>query len=404
MTVKHRFYIERISYVLVFTLCSYITFSQNDEVNDDICQSGIKYISNYQYQKAIQVLDSDRCLKSEKSNYYVAKLAYAYKETGNYKYAKSNYKKLLAEDSTNTKALFHLADIYRKENNDESAVDYYKKLVDTDCVNSYYRKILGDFYWKRQGIKGAAESYLKAYELNDNNIEVIYKLSKLFFKIKLYERSEELVDEGLKINPENIKLLKQKANLAYTQKSYKTVIDIVNNVDSIIAKPSNYLLKLKAISLYQTNQFKPAIDLFSELVNKYQKTEILHYYLGMAYKKIEDLNKSQYHLEKAIDAGMSDNLASYFTNLGVVFEEQGHFKEAIKAYKLAYEKSNDKILLYRLAKNYDAYYADKKMALKYYETFLAQEDDSTHQDYSEYAKRRVSTIKREIHFDIDTLN
>jgi tetratricopeptide (TPR) repeat protein len=391
------------SYILVFILGQCLSFSQNIDMKDDKCRSGVEHISDHQYQKAIQKLDSDNCLNSKRSTYYRAKLAFAYKKTGNYNTAKSNYKKLLAVDSDNTKALFHLAHIYRKENNDENAVRYYKKLVETDSTNSYYHKILGDHYWGQKNIKGAAESYLKAHQLNDENIDVIYKLSKLFFKIELYQRSEELVEEGLRINPENIKLLKQKANLAYTQKSYGAVIEIVNNVDSIVAKPSNYLLKLKAISLYHTNRYKSAINLFSELVNKYKKTEILHYYLGMSYKKMNDLDKSQYHLEKAIDAGMSNNLASYFTNLGIVFEEQGNSKEAIKAYKLAYEESKDKAILYRLAKNYDAYYADKKVALKYYQKYL-EESDSTDLDHSEYAKKRVSSIKKEIHFDIDTLN
>ena len=101
---------------------------------------------------------------------------------------------------------------------------------------------------------------------------------------------------------------------------------------------------------------------------------------------------------------MSDNLASYFTNLGAVFEEQGKFKESIQAYKLAYEESNDEILLYRLAKNYDVYYADKEIALKYYEKYLEKTDDSLNKKYTDYAKKRASSIKREIHFDIDTLN
>ena len=402
MRGKYQFNSKTRSFILVCLFSSCLSFSQN--VNDNKCLSGVEHINNYQYQKAIQKLDTDSCLKGDKSNYYRAKLAYAYKATGNYKNARSNYKKILTKDSTHTQALFHLADIYRKENNDENAVNYYQKLVEADSTNSYYRKILGDFYWNQQNIKGAAMHYLKAYELNDKNVEIIYKLSKLFFKIKLYQRSEELVDDGLKINPKNIKLLKQKANLAYTQKSYKKVIGIVNAVDSIVAKPSNYLVKLKAISLYHTHQFKPAIQLFSKLINRYEDTEILHYYLGMAYKKMDDLNKSQYHFEKAIDEGMSNNLASYFTNLGVVFEEQGNLKEAIKVYKLAYEESNDKVLLYRLAKNYDTYYADKKIALRYYEKYLEQEGDATSKEYTEYAKRRISTIKKEIHFDIDTLN
>ena len=383
---------------------SLLSFAQNDQNNTKLCESGVDHINNYQFDQAIQKLNADECLNSSRSNYYLMKLAYAYKKNGNYGKSKNTYKRLIRQDSTNTKAYFQLANIYNKESNQGKALYFYKKLIQIDSSNSYYHKKIGDVYWSQKNIKGAAMSYLKAHKLNSKNLEVISKLSNVYFKLELYEMSNQLIAKGLKENPKNVLLLKQKAKIYYAKKSYKKLIKTVHEIDQIIEKPSDYLLKLKAIALYKTDDFKQAIELFSSILKVFEETEVIHYYLGMCYQKRDELIKSEHHFEKAIDEGMSDNLASYFTNLGLVFEKQGKFKESIQAYKLAYEESNDDILLYRLAKNYDAYYADKKVALKYYKRYLDNTKDSLQGKYTDYAKKRVSSIKKEIHFDIDTLN
>ena len=383
---------------------SLLSFAQNDQNNNNICESGVEHISNYQFNQAIQKLKTDECLNSNRSNYYLGKLAYAYKKNGNYREAKTTYKRLIRQDSTNTKAYFQLAAIYKRESNPEKAIYFYKKLIQLDSMNSYYHKKIGDVYWSQKNIKGAAIAYQESHKLNSKNVEVISKLSNIYFKLKLYERSQILINQGLELNPKSILLLKQKAKLYYAQKSYKKLIETVEQIDEIVQQPSDYLINLKAIALYKIDDFEQAIDLFYQLFDNYQDKEIIHYYLGMCYQKTDELSKSEHHFEKAIDEGMSDNLASYFTNLGTVFEKQGKYKESIQAYKLAYEESNDDILLYRLAKNYDVYYADKEIALKYYERYLEKTDDSLNKRYTDYAKQRIINIKREIHFDIDTLN
>ena len=385
--------------------CSFLCFAQNNVKSaNHPCKSGIEHINDYQFNEAIKKLNTDQCLTGNRSSFYLGKLAYAYQKNGNYRKAKLTYKRLINQDSANTKAFFQLAGIYKKESNLGKSIYFYKKLIQLDSLNSYYHKKIGDVYWSQKNIKGAAIAYQNSHQLNSKNIDVKSKLSAIYFKLKLYERSRELIDQGLELNPNSVLLLKQRAKLHYAQKSYKKLIETVDQIDEILEQPSNYLLKLKAIALYKTGDFEKSTQLFSQLIEKYQDTEVIHYYLGMCYQETDELSKSEYHFEKAIDEGMSNNLASYFTNLGSVFEEQGKFKESIQAYKLAYEQSNDGFLLYRLAKNYDTYYADKEVALRYYERYLEKTDEPLNKKYADYAKSRISSIKKEIHFDIDTLN
>ena len=94
---------------------SLLGFAQDNQNKTDLCESGIEHISDYQFNRAIQKLNTDECLKGDRSNYYLRKLAYAYKKNGNYSKAKKAYKTLIRKDSSSTKAYFQLAGIYEKE-------------------------------------------------------------------------------------------------------------------------------------------------------------------------------------------------------------------------------------------------------------------------------------------------
>ena len=86
-------------------------------------------------------------------------------------------------------------------------------------------------------------------------------------------------------------------------------------------------------------------------------TEFVHYYLGLAFRSAGALDKSAYHFEEAVRNGISENIAIYYTNLGISYEEQQNYGESIKAYQLAYKSSRDAKIMYHLARNYDAYYS-----------------------------------------------
>ena len=82
----------------------------------------------------------------------------------------------------------------------------------------------------------------------------------------------------------------------------------------------------------------------NSVLKQNQASEIIYYYLALTYKANGNLEKSTQLFEKAIGEGISVNLATYYTNLAVSYEEQGLYGDAIRAYKAAYNSSKDKIL------------------------------------------------------------
>jgi tetratricopeptide (TPR) repeat protein len=91
--------------------------------------------------------------------------------------------------------------------------------------------------------------------------------------------------------------------------------------------------------------------------------------MGVAYQQSHEPDSAIMYFNKAIDAGISENISNYYTQLASTYEELKDFKSAIKYYKAAYESSRADILLYHLARNYDVYYKDKTQAIAYYKRF-----------------------------------
>jgi len=187
------------------------------------------------------------------------------------------------------------------------------------------------------------------------------------------------------------------------QHQYDSVVGHVSTLWEAGGDSSSLLLKLYGISQCHQQNYELAIKALEQVIAKNQTTEVVHYYLGLAYRNLGKLDKSVVHFDEAISTSTSENLGAYYTNLAVSYEEQGDLSKSIRAYQAAYAHSSKKELLYHLARNYDAYYKDKRTALRYYERYLA-ENDTDHVTFGDYSMHRISELKEVMHFELDTID
>jgi tetratricopeptide (TPR) repeat protein len=366
------------------------------------CEMANKNIANYHFDEAIESLN--HCYYQDTLNIdYMKKVAFCYSKLGRLQDAKGAYLHILEMDSTNISALNQLAVVYSKESAFAKAADQYQRLIEIDPSNSYYHKQIAELTLKLGNISESLYYFEKAYLLNPKDIEAISDLIQIYQELRIYTKADSLISEGRMLDSTNVNFILQSAKSAYMQKKYPFVIDDIHLMLELTFDTTVYLLKLLGISYFHINDYQQSIDILREVIHYNEKSEVVHYYLGLAYRAMGKLNKSIEHFEKAIDMGISNNISTYYTNLAITWEEQGVFGESIKAYQAAYRSSKNKILLYHLARNYDLYYEDKKTALKYYELYLAT-NDTGNAKFNDYSKHRISEIKGIIHFDLDTLN
>lgn len=122
----------------------------------------------------------------------------------------------------------------------------------------------------------------------------------------------------------------------------------------------------------------------------------------MAYQEIGKNEEAANYLTIAIELVITENIGNYCTHLAIVEKELGNYQKSIPYCKAAYSETKEKILLYRLARNYDTFYEDKNTALKYYQLYL-KESDSANMEYLEYSKDRIDELKVAKHFSLDSL-
>lgn len=396
-----------IKFITLFLIIgvSSLSFGQEksiDTLDKNDCIKSLQLIQNYQFEKAIIKLNY--CYSSDSSNLdYLEKLAFCNLKLGRLKEAKLDYLEILINDTSNLNALNQLANIYAKESNNEAAINTFKKLESIDSMNSYYQKRIANLSLKESQIKTALVYYNKAISINSQDIEAIAELSNLYIELKFYPKADSLLRIGNQIDNSNILLLLYMAKSSYKQRKYINALSSANKIIELQEDTSIYLKKMMGISYFHTGDYGISIKTLNSVLKQNQASEIIYYYLALTYKANGNLEKSTQLFEKAIGEGISVNLATYYTNLAVSYEEQGLYGDAIRAYKAAYNSSKDKILLYHLARNYDTYYEDKNTAIDYYQKYLEANDtgDVVFQDYS---KHRISELKQIKHFDIDSLN
>jgi tetratricopeptide (TPR) repeat protein len=101
------------------------------------------------------------------------------------------------------------------------------------------------------------------------------------------------------------------------------------------------------------------------------------------------------YLGKAINDGISPNIATYYGEIADSNEKLSRFKKAATAYQKSLEFDDVPMVNYALATVYDTNLKDKRSAVKYYKKYLAGHPPADKQkNYIVYAKSRINTLSR----------
>lgn len=346
-----------------------------------------EFIENFQFEKALSIL---RQLPDTSDIRVPLQKGYCFSRLGNYNDAIENYKQALAIDSLSKVALNQLGQVYSKVSRFDDAEVCYKKLIDIDSLNSFYFKQYAALASTTNRDSIAGLLYKKALQLNPRDVESTISWGNILLTDERYFTIDSLVLNALtndSLQP-SILLLKAKSQMA--QHQYKATVATVtkilerNDAQAIHAR-------LLGISYFQLKVYDKTVEWMNFLLLSGVKSEWVFYYLGASYQELGDMPKSIENMNKAIESGISDNIEIYYSQLAKSYEDAKDYKNAIRYYQAAYEKSKTKILLYHLARNYDVYFKDKSAAIGYYKRYLASDD--TIKLAREYAKHRLRVLE-----------
>ncbi len=186
--------------------------------------------------------------------------------------------------------------------------------------NSFLLNLLGSCYQKIGHYETAIKNFLQVLSSENKNLAAMNNLANAYKDILEFNKAEDLYKKIININPNYINAITNYANLKF-----------------------------------QLDQFEKAIELYNLALTLDNKSENIHYNIGLTYQSVGDFKKAEYHFNEMLkinsSATVADRLISRFTKYD---NENTHFKEMVTKSKNNDLNDNAKINLYfALGKAYE---------------------------------------------------
>lgn len=380
--------IQRFLLITIVALHSSTLHGQTQSV-DNVLREADVLIRNYQFSDALAIIDQAAdTLHTE----LLQRKGICYSKLGNYSDAIRVYERIIESDSLNREARYQLGQLYAASDRYRDAMTCFQRLIERDSANSFYFKQYASAAVKAEDLIRGIAAYLEAVKLNPRDMEALAQLSNILLDAEQYHFVDSMLSTVLStVNNKQLRLLQARANLG--EEKYDAVVENIGMLLAGSDTTATYA-RLLGISFFQLEQYANVIPCMEFLLRKGVKTDWIYYYLGVSYQQVKDPLKGIEFLNLAIMESISENIQTYYTQLGMAYEEVRDFRNAIRSYKAAYEQSKADILLYHLARNYDVYYADKKQAQIYYKKYLDSDDTiKVAKRYSQYRLDILSAMK-----------
>ena len=217
----------------------------------------------------------------------------------------------------------------------ELILDYIK---DTEsCIKSLISKRIDE--------KRYLDAYLllKGYYTYSKDLEVMKKIllvgeaireEEKGFKDILLEDIDYCISNKLKIAEAYL----YKAIILKDDGDFKGAKVLINEYFNNGGKVTNISDYENAVELLEENPAK-SIEILLRLGEEFKENPLIYYYLGIAFRKLENYHKAIYYLKESIKR--ESGILEVIVELGLNYACIGEFEEAIKYFKKAFEASRD---------------------------------------------------------------
>ncbi|KUO66677.1 MAG: hypothetical protein APF83_04590 [Lutibacter sp. BRH_c52] len=321
------------------------------------------------------------------------KLAQLFVSTGFTSKAVETYESLIEKDTSNLLVANSLGKLYLSLNQSEKAEKIYRYLMKTDTVNPNYPYQLAESLEKQNKHSEMGQRYLDAYNLDTLHIKSIFGLAQFFKSLKFKDSTSLFIDKGLKIDPNNLNFNQLKANELYFLKDFNGALTYLKKLDSLNFR-SVQIYEMFGMCYYNLQDFELAEKYFRNAINLDPDNSQILYRLASLYYDKKDNKMATFYLHRSISSVKPDMDKQYYL-LGIISKEADNLQVAIENFEKSH-KNNYKNYkaLFELAVTSDAYYKDKKIALKYYKSY-AEKFNSNDIIMTAFVEGRIKEIKKQ---------
>lgn len=329
-----------------------------------------KLFDFYQTQRYADAAQYLKSIYGEEVNDFktLSQIGYCFLMAGNNVEAEKFYVKAYALQPQSLPILFSLGNINTKRGNTEKAKLYYGEIVKIDSNNFNVYKLLANLYSSPKDDSLKLIYLLKANLINPLEGDVAADLAEVHAAYQQYEKAYDVLNIAIKGDSDNLVLQRAKLPIANQLKKYS---EVIASGEKLLKDGADAgVIKDVAKAYYYTKKYQKAIDLFKQLEVAAMGNEATLYYTSLSYRALKNYLQAAIYTKKTIDEAISPNTSSYYSLLGMVYEENSQFTLANAAYKKGLQFKATPTLYYRLAVFYDTRLKQEKNALKYYNLYL----------------------------------
>ncbi len=373
--------------LLTFFSLNLTLFAQNAPAVDK--EKLFDFYQSQRYADAAQYLKS---IYGEELNDFktLSQIGYCFLMAGNNIEAEKFYSKAYTLQPQNLPILFSLGSINNKRGNSEKAKKYYGEIIKIDSNNFNVYKLLANLYsLPTDSMK--LIYLLKANRINPLEGDVAADLAEAHSAYQQYEKAYDVLDIAIKGDSDNLFLQRAKLPIANQLKKYA---EVIASGEKLLKDGADAgVIKDVAKAYYYTKKYQKAIDLFKLLEVQAMQNEATLYYTSLSYRALKNYPQAAAYTQKTIEEAISPNTSSYYSLLGLVYEENNQLSLANAAYKKGLQFKVIPTLYYRMAVFYDTRLKQGKNALKYYNLYLKSKP-STMDDKEEirFTKDRIAQL------------
>ncbi len=339
----------------------------------------------------------NKALEIENNEVAKVKLAQLYLAIGLTSKAIETYEVLLEKDTSNLLVANSLGKLYLSQNQPKRAEKLFRFLKNKDSINPNFPYQIGESLEKQNELNKMGQSYLDAYKLDTLHIKSIFELAKFYKTLHFQDSTTLFINKGLQIDSNNINFNQLKANDLYFSKDFNGALTYLNKLDSLNFR-SVQTYEMFGMCYYNLKDFELAEIYFRNALNLDPNDSQILYRLGSLYYDKKDKINASLYLRRSISSAKPD-LDQHYYLLGIISKEENNLKSAIDNFEKSYENNykNHKAL-FELAVTSEAYFKDKKMALKHYQNYL-DNFKSYDKIMAAYAEGRIKEIKKQYFID-----
>ncbi len=325
------------------------------------------YSSIDNYKEASKYYEKALLLNSE----YSVKVALgkSYQKEKKLQKAITVFEEIITTDSDNLLINYQLGKLYLQTKQPTKAKRIFEELLKKDQSNANYHYQMAIVYalLKKRDLK--INSFLATYKNDNEHIKAIHQLAVAYTLLRDKDSASIFIDRGLKVNTKHIALNKLKINNLYISKKYEDAITLLFKIDSL--EPNeHYTKKMLGRSFFKIKDYEKARNNFKKAL-KIDRADFKSFtYLGDIDFAEKDYKSARFNYWYGTIVGKERRDNEYY-QLARAYKELGKPKEEINAYKNAYEENYKNYrALFQLANTSENFYEDKKIAYKYYKSYI----------------------------------